>query len=119
MEAQTPDTVLVVDDERFVRELCVEIIAGEGYRVLAAPDAEEGLQIVRKEPVGAILLDLMMPRTSGFEALQVLSREQPDIPVVIMTAHSSQSRVIDLLKLGAYDFLPKPFEPSDLIYATR
>jgi PAS domain S-box-containing protein len=119
METQMPDTVLVVDDERFVRELCVEIIAGEGYRVLAAPDADEALRLAREEPVGAILLDLMLPRTSGFEALQILGREQPDIPVVIMTAHSSQSRVIDLLKLGAYDFLAKPFEPGDLIYAAR
>lgn len=119
MEPGTSDTVLVVDDERLVRELCVDIIASEGYRVLAAQDADEGLRIARAEPVGAILLDLMLPKTSGFEALQILGREQPDIPVVIMTAHSSQSRVIDLLKLGAYDFLPKPFEPSDLIYATR
>ena len=119
METQLADTVLVVDDERFVRELCVEIIAGEGYRVLAARDADEGLRIAREEPVGAILLDLMMPKTSGFEALQILGRELPDIPVVIMTAHSSQSRIIDLLKLGAYDFLSKPFEPGDLIYATR
>ncbi len=114
-----PDTVLVVDDERFVRELCVEIIAGEGYRVLAAPDADEALHLARTEPVGTILLDLMLPRTTGFEALEILGREVPDVPVVIMTAHSSQSRVIDLLKLGAYDFLPKPFEPGDLIHATR
>ena len=122
MEIQTPAvsyTVLVVDDERFVRELCVEIIAGEGYRVLSAPDADEGLRLVKEGPVGAILLDLMLPRISGFEFLQILGREVPDIPVVIMTAHSSQSRVIDLLKLGAYDFLPKPFDPSDLIYAIR
>ncbi len=113
------ETVLVVDDERFVRELCVEIIAGEGYRVLAAQDADEGLRLARQEDVGAILLDLMMPRMSGFEALQILGQELPEIPVVVMTAHSSQSRVIDLLKMGAYDFLPKPFEPSDLIYSTR
>jgi PAS domain S-box-containing protein len=122
MEAQTPapnETVLVVDDERFVRELCVEIIAGEGYRVLAAQDADEGLRLARQENVGAILLDLMMPRMSGFDALQLLGQELPEIPVVVMTAHSSQSRVIDLLKMGAYDFLPKPFEPSDLIYSTR
>lgn len=115
----TPDTVLVVDDERFVRELCTEIIASEGYRVLAAEDADEGLRLAREEPVGAILLDLMLPRTSGFEALEIFGREMPDIPVVIMTAHASQSRVIDLLKLGAYDFLPKPFDPGDLIYAAR
>jgi PAS domain S-box-containing protein len=117
--SDAPETVLVVDDERFVREICVEIIAAEGYRVLAAQDAEEGLRLAREEPVGAILLDLMMPRTSGFDTLQILGQELPDIPVVIMTAHSSQSRVIDLLKMGAYDFLLKPFEPSDLIYSTR
>ena len=112
-------TVLVIDDERFVRELCVEIIAGEGYRVLGASDAEEGLRLARAESVGAILLDLMMPRISGFDALQTLGQELPDIPVVVMTAHSSQSRVIDLLKMGAYDFLLKPFEPNDLIHSTR
>jgi PAS domain S-box-containing protein len=122
MDAQTSapsETILVVDDERFVRELCVEIIAAEGYRVLAAQDADEGLRLARQEEVGAILLDLMMPRMSGFDALQILGQELPEIPVVVMTAHSSQSRVIDLLKMGAYDFLPKPFEPSDLIYSTR
>ena len=57
MEAQTSapnETILVVDDERFVRELCVEIIAGEGYRVLAAQDADEGLRLARQEDVGAI-----------------------------------------------------------------
>jgi len=112
-------TVLIIDDERFVRELCVEIIAAEGYRALAASDAEEGVRLARTEPVGAILLDLMMPRVSGFDALQSLGQEFPDIPVVVMTAHSSQSRVIDLLKMGAYDFLLKPFEPNDLIHAAR
>ena len=122
MEAESPaprETVLIVDDERFIRDLCVEIIAGEGYRVLAAEDAGEGLRLAREEPVGAILLDLMMPRMSGFDALQILGKEFPDIPVVVMTAQSSQSRVIDLLKLGAYDFLLKPFEPDDLIYSAR
>ena len=110
MDTQTSalsETILVVDDERFVRELCVEIIAGEGLR------------LAREEPVGAILLDLMMPRMSGFDALQILGKELPDIPVVVMTAQSSQSRVIDLLKLGAYDFLLKPFEPDDLVYSVR
>lgn len=122
METQTtsaPDTVLVVDDELFLRELCAEIIADEGYRVVSASDATEGLRIARQTPVGAILLDLMMPGVSGFDALRAFGTEWPDIPVIIMTAHSSQSRVIDLLKCGAYDFLLKPFEPDDLVYATR
>jgi two-component system nitrogen regulation sensor histidine kinase GlnL len=122
METKSPvaaETVLVVDDERLVRELCVDIIAGEGYRVLAAQNAEEGLRLTRQEPVGTVLLDLMLPRMSGFEALQILGQEFPDVPVVIMTAHSTQSRIIDLLKMGAYDFLVKPFEPGDLIYSIR
>lgn len=118
-DSATWNSVLVVDDERLVRELCVELIAGEGHRVLAAQDAEEGIRLARLEPVGAILLDLMLPRMSGFDALQVLGQELPDVPVVAMTAHSSESRIIDLLKLGAYDFLVKPFEPSELIYSIR
>jgi two-component system nitrogen regulation sensor histidine kinase GlnL len=111
--------VLVIDDERFVREICADIISGEGYQVLTAPDAEEGLRLARTEPVGAVLLDLMMPRVSGFDALQTFGDQLPDVPVVVMTAHSSQSRVIDLLKMGAYDFLLKPFEPNDLVHSTR
>ncbi len=112
-------TILVVEDERVVRELCADIIGAEGYRVLAAADADEGLRLARGEPVGAVLLDLLLPSTSGFDALKVLGQELPDVPVVVMTAHSSQSRVIDVLKLGAYDFLLKPFDPGDLIYSMR
>jgi PAS domain S-box-containing protein len=111
--------VLVVDDERLVRELCVDIIASEGYPVLAAQDADEAIRLARQEPVGVVLLDLMMPRTSGFDALQILGQEWPDVPVIVMTAHGSQSRLIDLIKLGAYDYLAKPFEPDDLISSVR
>jgi PAS domain S-box-containing protein len=120
-QAKSPaqDTVLIIDDELFVRELCVEIISDEGYKAMAVPDATEGFRIARERSVGAILLDLMMPGVSGFDALHTLGKEFPDIPVIIMTAHSSQSRLIDLLKSGAYDFLQKPFEPDDLVYATR
>ncbi len=122
MGTETPAvgaTILVVEDERLVRELCADIIGAEGYRVLSAQDAEEGLRLARGEPVGAVLLDLLLPNTSGFDVLQILGQELPDVPVVVMTAHSSQSRVIDLLKLGAYDFLLKPFEAGDLIYSMR
>lgn len=122
MESETPTasaTVLVVDDELFIRELCTDIIGSEGYQVLTAADAVEGLQLAREQPVATILLDLMMPRTSGFDALQALGDELPDVPVIVMTAYASQSRVIDSLKLGAYDFLLKPFEPDDLVYSVR
>jgi DNA-binding response OmpR family regulator len=99
--SDAPETVLVVDDERLVRELCVVIIAAGGYRVLAAQDARRSP--ARTGGCGAILLDLMMPRTSGFDTLQILGQELPDIGGH-HDRHSSQSRVIDLLKMGAYDF---------------
>jgi PAS domain S-box-containing protein len=111
--------VLVVDDERFWREVCTELISGQGFRVLTAPDAAEGLRLARQQPVGVILLDLILPGASGLEALQVLSAELPDIPVIIMTAHSSESRVRDSLKLGAYDFLLKPLQSDDLLHSIR
>lgn len=113
------ETVLVIDDDRLIRELCADILRGESYRVLGAEDAEVGLRMVREGEVGTILLDIMMPNLSGLEALQRLGEIAPDVPVIMMTAFSTQGRVIESLKLGAYDFLPKPFVPKDLLHAVR
>lgn len=113
------ETVLVIDDDRLIRELCADILRGEAYRVLGAEDAEAGLRMVREGEVGTILLDIMMPNLSGLEALQRLGEIAPDVPVIMMTAFSTQGRVIESLKLGAYDFLPKPFVPKDLLHAVR
>ena len=113
------DAVLVIDDERLVRDLCSETLSSAGFRVLTAKDAQEGLRLVKGEPIGVILLDGMMPQMSGIEALRLLGEVAPEAPVIMITAYSTQSRVIDSLRSGAYDFLPKPFEAQDLLHSVR
>lgn len=113
------DAVLVIDDERLVRDFCVEVLSSAGFRVLSAKDAQEGLRLVKEEPIGVILLDVMMPEMSGIEALKFLREVAPEVPVIMITAYSTQSRVIDSLRSGAYDFLPKPFETQDLLHSVR
>lgn len=113
------DTVLVIDDERLTRQVCSDILASAGFRVLAAADAQEGLRLAREESIGVILLDVMMPRMSGIDALKRLGEVAPNVPVIMITAYATQSRIIDSLRYGAYDFLPKPFEPSDLLHSVK
>ncbi len=113
------ESVLVVDDELLIRKLCGDILAAEGYRVLTAADAEAGLRIAAQEAVVAIVLDLMMPRMDGITAIHELAKVVPDVPVIVCTAFSSQRHIIGALRSGAYDFLPKPFQPQDLVSAVR
>lgn len=113
------ESVLIVDDELLIRKLCSDILAAEGYRVLTAVDAEAGIRVAAQEAVAAIVLDLMMPGMDGITATQELARVVPDVPVIVCTAFSSQRHIIDALRSGAYDFLPKPFQPQDLVSAVR
>ncbi len=113
------DAVLVVDDERLIRELCRGILTQAGFRVLSAKDALEGLRLAQEEPVGVILLDIMMPQMSGLEALKRFGAIAPETPVLMVTADSTRKSLIDSLRFGAYDFIPKPFDPQELIHAVK
>jgi PAS domain S-box-containing protein len=113
------ETILVIDDERLMREFCIDILASAGYRVLTAPNAREGFKIVEQEPVRTILLDMMMPEVSGIDALKVLGEKVPDVPVIMITAFASERSAIDSLRFGAYDFVPKPFQPKELLHAVE
>ncbi len=111
------DVILIIDDEKLIRELSSGILVGEGYRVLTSADSSEGLRLMKDNSVGVVLLDIMMPEISGLDTLKILNDTAPDVPVIMITAHSSQASVIDALKHGAYDFLPKPFKAADLLHA--
>lgn len=117
MDMSRAAPILIVDDDRLIRELCQEILVTEGHQVFTAADADEGVALLKAHAPGAILLDLMMPHLSGLEALNIFGELAPDAPVVVITAYPTQARVIEVLKRGAYDFLAKPFQPRDLIQA--
>jgi len=107
--------ILVVDDDRDLRWLLSDLLSREGYQVLTA---EDGLEALRQMKIGqpdVILLDLRMPRLNGMETLKKLKKDHNQIPVIMLTAHGDVKSAVEAMKLGAYDYLSKPFNNDDLL----
>jgi len=102
--------VLVTDDERPIREGCNRVLTGKGYEVLLAENGQAALEILEKEPVDILLLDLKMPVMGGEEVLEVVRTRYPQLPVIIITGHGTVDTAVQCMKEGAYDFITKPFQ---------
>ena len=109
-----PVCILVVDDEQGIRQGSKRIIDRMGGRALTASTGEEGLAIVEKENVDIVLLDLKMPGMDGMEVLNTIQERWPEILVIVITGFATIETAIEAMKKGAYDFIPKPFEPDQL-----
>jgi len=103
-------TILVVDDERNIREGLREALALEGYEVAAAADGEEALAVMRREEVDLVITDLRMPKLAGDELLKRLSSDWSAVPVIILTGHGTIESAVQAMRDGAYDFLTKPVD---------
>jgi len=102
--------VLVVDDEREVRQVLHEFLAGRGYDVAQAGSGEETLAALAREPFDLILLDVSMPGMDGVETLKRITALESPVPVIMVTANSDIGLTSKLLALGAADYIPKPFD---------
>ena len=109
--AQT--TILVVDDEKEIAELVEIYLVSDGYRVLKAKNAQEGLDILDKEEVHLVLLDIMMPGMNGLEMCEQIRRTR-NIPIIMLSAKSTDLDKIRGLGTGADDYVTKPFNPLEL-----
>jgi len=108
-------TLLVVEDDDAMRDLLVEELRDAGHRVLAAPGGSLGLEVARAEPPDLVVTDLRMPDLDGFDLIRDLSA-LPDPPhIVMITAFGSIETAIKAVKLGAYDYITKPFEIDELL----
>lgn len=105
--------ILIVDDEQAIRDLIRLILQMEHYEIRTAKDGEEALGIIQKETIDLILLDIMLPKISGLELIK--SIQQYEIPVIFLTARISVQDKVMGLKLGAEDYITKPFEPLELL----
>jgi two-component system response regulator AtoC len=112
-------TILVIDDEPGLRQTVSLILSEEGYDVQTASDGEDGLARALDWRPDIILCDVRMPRLGGLEFLQKYRSEQGDGLVIMMTAYGGTEQAIEAMKLGAYDYLPKPFSPDQLILTLR
>lgn len=106
--------ILVVDDEKGMRDLLRKVLTKEGYEVLLAEDGEEGLTAIKENPVDIVIADLDMPVMNGLEMIKRAKHFDPNLTIIIITAYASMESAIEALKIGAYDYLIKPFEIDEL-----
>jgi len=102
--------ILVIDDEPILRESLKAALETSGYEVLTAKSGEEGLELFQRENPDLVLLDHWLPGMNGDEVLRKIKGEDPETPVIIMTAQGSIELAVNSMKMGAFDFLVKPFE---------
>jgi phosphate regulon transcriptional regulator PhoB len=111
------DLVMVIEDEKEIRELVRYNVERAGFRVATAADGEEGLERIFRSRPDAVVLDLMLPGRSGLEVLREL-REEPttsDLPVIVLTARAAEMDKLLGFERGADDYLTKPFSPRELV----
>jgi DNA-binding NtrC family response regulator len=108
------NTVLLIDDDDSLRRVAEYMLNEDGYEVLTAGGGVEGLDLFQRRPVDLVLTDVRMPDMDGVDLLARLKAVQPDLPVILITAHGSIASAVEAMKLGAFDYLTKPFDRERL-----
>jgi DNA-binding NtrC family response regulator len=106
--------ILVVDDEEVVCRSCERILGDAGHKVDSLQDSTEALKKIENTAYDVVILDIMMPKVNGLDILQSLKEEHPDIDVIMVTGLSQIETAVLSMKLGAFDYLSKPFDPDEL-----
>ncbi|UCH45544.1 MAG: sigma-54-dependent Fis family transcriptional regulator, partial [Nitrospiraceae bacterium] len=106
--------ILVIDDEEAIRDLLTDYLQSKGYDVVTSPDGESGLAHLKETKFDLFLLDLMMPGMSGMDVLRETVAAKIDVPSIIITANASVQTAVEAVKLGAFDYISKPFDLEDI-----
>ncbi len=107
--------VLVIDDEAIVRVSCERVLKPEGFEVVVTSRGDEAIDFLEKEPYDVVLTDLKMPDMDGLEVLKIIKERWPDIQVIIITGYGTISTAVQAIKMGAYEYIEKPFTPQDIL----
>lgn len=110
-----PQRILVVDDEEKIRKSLSELLQDQGYDVIIAGSGSECLQIISSQHLDLVLLDIVMPEMSGIEVLQKIKEKYKNIEVIMITGYADKEKAIATFRLGAYDFIEKPFESGEIL----
>ena len=114
-----PKRILIVDDEENFRHMLSVILIKEGYEVETASNGGEGLQKAVSSPFDQILCDIRMPRMDGLEFLKAIQKTGVEATIIVMSAYGTVDIAIEAMKLGAYDYISKPFKPDEIILTLR
>ena len=107
--------ILVIDDEEVMRDSCRQVLDRQGHEVKTACEGTAGLGLLAEQNFDLVMLDLKMPGLSGMEVLDRIKQAAPETIVVIISGHATIAAAVEAMKLGAYDLLPKPFTPDELL----
>jgi DNA-binding response OmpR family regulator len=108
------EKILVVDDESTICNSVKKILSRKGYIVENSLNADEAIQMMKNNNYDLVITDLMMPKTSGLELLELIKKHYPEIDVLVITGYASIESAVQATKLGALDYIPKPFTPNEL-----
>jgi len=119
MDERSDMHVLVIDDEESIRDGCRQVLKKSGYTVATTGDGMAGIKIARERKPAVVFVDLKMPSISGMEVIDILSRDIPDVVLIVITGYASIVSAVEAMKKGIYDYLPKPFTPDQLRAVTK
>ena len=107
-------SILIVDDEKSLRDFLIIMLEEDGYQVVTAPDVEKAIKLIRENVFDLIFTDIRMGGSNGIDVLDEARSTLPDTPVVMMTAYASAETAVTAMKKGAYDYISKPFKIEDI-----
>ena len=111
--------ILIVDDDREFRDHLIEVLKEEGYQIESASSAKEAYALLNAVEFDIVLLDYLMPKQSGVDAISEIKRLRPKVKVIMVTAFASIEHAIDAIKRGATDYISKPFKIDNLLLTIR
>ena len=111
--------ILIVDDEHLIRWSLEQNLKKQGYEIITAGDGEEAMRLVREQQPDLVLQDIQLPGISGIEVLEKIKEYDDDIIVIMLTAHSGLETAVNAMRLGAYDYVSKPFNLDEPFLALR
>ncbi|NBC84406.1 MAG: response regulator, partial [Bacteroidetes bacterium] len=111
--------ILVIDDEKSIRNTLNDILSYENYEVDIAEDGETGVELFGKNKYDAVLCDIKMPNMDGIEALEKFFDTSPDVPIIMISGHGNIDTAVEAIKKGAFDFIEKPLDLNRLLITLR
>jgi two-component system nitrogen regulation response regulator NtrX len=111
--------ILVIDDEPGIRATVKDILEDEGYHTLTAEDGPMGLDVLQRESVEVVILDVWLPRMGGIDVLKAIKADHPAVETIVVSGHASIDMAVNAVKLGAFDFIEKPLSIERLVTAVR
>ena len=112
-------SILVVDDDETLRKGLYDILLQEGYAVTMAEDGQVALERLKAAPFDLVVLDIYMPRIDGYKVLKTIKQSHPTVRVIMVTGHADLTQAMKSKRLGADDFIGKPFDVEDVLMSVR